>query len=124
MVSPPSLSIPLMSLNQNVILPSVLPLVFLFFSYDRSHTIQSKFINVEALQKKVRILEEDNLQLRMETAEMKTKTLTIEEKEAQLVQDAFKQLGELTPSLSLPTTEVAWFRRCVLLSRSFAMFAA
>ncbi|XP_022101870.1 trafficking kinesin-binding protein 1-like isoform X3 [Acanthaster planci] len=63
-------------------------------SHDRGHALQSKFINVEALQKKVRVLEEENFQLRMETAEMKTKTVSIEEKEAQLVQDAFKQLGE------------------------------
>ncbi|XP_033629038.1 trafficking kinesin-binding protein 1-like isoform X2 [Asterias rubens] len=76
-------------------------------SYDRSHTIQSKFINVEALQRKVRILEEDNLQLRMETAEMNTKTVSIEEKEAQLVQDAFKQLGEAQGREGVMTEELS-----------------
>ncbi|XP_038071992.1 trafficking kinesin-binding protein 1-like isoform X2 [Patiria miniata] len=75
--------------------------------HDRSHAVQSKFINVEALQKKVRILEEENFQLRMETAEMKTKTVSIEEKEAQLVQDAFKQLGEAQGREGVLTEELS-----------------
>ena len=55
--------------------------------------MQSQFINVDTLQKKVRTLEEENLHLRMETADLHTTTTSIEEKEKQLMDDCVKQLG-------------------------------
>ncbi|XP_064646093.1 trafficking kinesin-binding protein 1-like isoform X3 [Lineus longissimus] len=57
------------------------------------HGLLSLF-HLENLQSKVKDLEEDNLQLRAESAELKTETCDYEEKEAQLVKDCVRQLSE------------------------------
>ena len=65
-----------------------------FRSDKNKMVIQSKYINIDTLQKKIKNLEEENLHLRIETAELRTTTTNIEEKEEQLVRDCFQQLGE------------------------------
>lgn len=57
-------------------------------------SIQSKYINIDNLQKKIKNLEEENLHLRIETCELRTTTTNIEEKEEELVRDCFRQLGK------------------------------
>ncbi|XP_071943216.1 trafficking kinesin-binding protein 1-like isoform X2 [Antedon mediterranea] len=54
----------------------------------------SQFIDVDTLQKKVRNLEEQNLELRIESSNLKSYADTIEEKEKELMQDCFYELGE------------------------------
>ncbi|XP_033101592.1 trafficking kinesin-binding protein 1-like isoform X2 [Anneissia japonica] len=53
-----------------------------------------QFIDVDTLQKKVRSLEEQNLELRMESTNLKSYAETIEEKEKELMQDCVYELAE------------------------------
>ncbi|XP_072180845.1 trafficking kinesin-binding protein 1-like, partial [Diadema setosum] len=69
--------------------------------------IQSKFIDIDTLQKKIKNLEEENLNLRIETAELRTTTTCIEEKEEQLVRDCFKELAESRGSVEILTEELS-----------------
>ncbi|XP_076451503.1 trafficking kinesin-binding protein 1-like isoform X2 [Babylonia areolata] len=52
-------------------------------------------INLDLLQKKVQILEEENLTLRFESAQLRSDTESYEEKEKKLVEDCLQQLGEV-----------------------------
>lgn len=70
-------------------------------------SLQSKYINIENLQKKIKNLEEENLHLRIETAELRTTTINIEEKEEELVRDCFRQLGESRGTCEILTDELS-----------------
>lgn len=64
-------------------------------------------INVDSLQKKVRLLEDDNLQLRLETSQLASVTEDYEEKEEKLVQDCLKQLSDVNSQLESFSDELA-----------------
>ncbi|KAK7502479.1 hypothetical protein BaRGS_00006432 [Batillaria attramentaria] len=52
-------------------------------------------INIEMLQRKVGTLEEENLNLRLETAQLRSATENYEDKEKKLVEDCLEQLAEV-----------------------------
>ncbi|CAI9726891.1 Hypothetical predicted protein [Octopus vulgaris] len=64
-------------------------------------------INVDSLKKKVRLLEDDNLQLRLETSQLASVTEDYEEKEEKLVQDCLKQLADVNSQLEVFSDELA-----------------
>lgn len=64
-------------------------------------------VNVDSLQKKVRLLEDDNLQLRLETSQLASVTEDYEEKEGKLVQDCLKQLSDVNSQLEVFSDELA-----------------
>ncbi|GAB1600514.1 trafficking kinesin-binding protein 1-like isoform X2 [Argonauta hians] len=64
-------------------------------------------INVDSLKKKVRLLEDDNLQLRLETSQLASVTEDYEEKEEKLVQDCLKQLADVNSQLEIFSDELA-----------------
>uniref|UniRef100_A0A0L8GQ30 HAP1 N-terminal domain-containing protein n=2 Tax=Octopus bimaculoides TaxID=37653 RepID=A0A0L8GQ30_OCTBM len=64
-------------------------------------------INVDNLKKKVRLLEDDNLQLRLETSQLASVTEDYEEKEEKLVQDCLKQLADVNSQLEVFSDELA-----------------
>ncbi|XP_063961132.1 trafficking kinesin-binding protein 1-like isoform X1 [Lytechinus pictus] len=70
-------------------------------------SIQSKYINIDNLQKKIKNLEEENLHLRIETAELRTTTSNIEEKEEELVRDCFRQLRDSRGTCEILTDELS-----------------
>eukprot|EP00057_Strongylocentrotus_purpuratus_P029495 XP_011683969.1 PREDICTED: trafficking kinesin-binding protein 1 [Strongylocentrotus purpuratus] len=70
-------------------------------------SIQSKYINIDNLQKKIKNLEEENLHLRIETCELRTTTTNIEEKEEELVRDCFRQLGDARGTCEILTDELS-----------------
>lgn len=51
-------------------------------------------VSVAALQKKVHSLEAENIQLKVETAQLSNETVDYEERESDLIQDCVRQLGE------------------------------
>ncbi|CAL1548102.1 unnamed protein product [Lymnaea stagnalis] len=63
-------------------------------------------INVDFLEKKVKTLEDENLNLRLETAQMKSTTDSFEEKEKRLVEDCIQQLGEVNQQVEALAEEL------------------
>ncbi|KAL8584895.1 hypothetical protein ACOMHN_043532 [Nucella lapillus] len=61
---------------------------------------------VEKLQKKVGSLEEENISLRMETAQLLSDTETYEEKEKKLVKKSLRQYAELSEKVEVLTEEL------------------
>ncbi|XP_070570842.1 trafficking kinesin-binding protein 1-like isoform X10 [Ptychodera flava] len=64
------------------------------------------YINLESLHKKINWLEEENLQLRLESAQISTETSNYEEKEHFLVHDCVRQLGEVNTSVEILKDEL------------------
>uniref|UniRef100_A0A8C4S495 Trafficking kinesin protein 2 n=1 Tax=Erpetoichthys calabaricus TaxID=27687 RepID=A0A8C4S495_ERPCA len=62
---------------------------------------------LEAMQNKLRDLEEENLSLRSEACHLKTETITYEEKEQQLVNDCVKELRESNSQIVALTDELS-----------------
>ncbi|XP_077997212.1 trafficking kinesin-binding protein 1-like isoform X2 [Glandiceps talaboti] len=73
---------------------------------DRSGSFRGSPFNVGTLQKKINYLEEENLQLRLESTQLKTDTSNYEEKETQLVHDCVKQLGEVNTTVEILKDEL------------------
>ncbi|XP_078702429.1 trafficking kinesin-binding protein 1-like isoform X37 [Branchiostoma floridae x Branchiostoma belcheri] len=62
--------------------------------------------NIDALQKKIKTLEEENLQIRSEAAKLKTETVDYEEQEAKLVSDCVKELSTFQDELKEANTQI------------------
>ena len=62
--------------------------------------------HIDGLQKKVRGLEEENLTLRCQTAQLKVDTCDLEEKEEKLVKDAVRQLADINGQIQALQEEV------------------
>ncbi|EPY83660.1 trafficking kinesin-binding protein 1 [Camelus ferus] len=63
---------------------------------ESSSSVQNYF-HLDSLQKKLKDLEEENVVLRSEACQLKTETITYEEKEQQLVNDCVKELSTPRP---------------------------
>ncbi|CAH1249402.1 TRAK1 [Branchiostoma lanceolatum] len=63
-------------------------------------------VNIDALQKKIQTLEEENLHIRSEAAKLKTETVDYEEQEAKLVSDCVKELKESNTQIKQLTEEL------------------
>ena len=62
--------------------------------------------HLDSLQKKVKGLEQENLTLRFETAELQVSADDLEEKEEKLVKDAVKHLSEVNNQISVLQDEL------------------
>ncbi|XP_019636480.1 PREDICTED: trafficking kinesin-binding protein 1-like isoform X16 [Branchiostoma belcheri] len=74
--------------------------------HDRTLLLPSGLPNIDALQKKIKTLEEENLQIRSEAAKLKTETVDYEEQEAKLVSDCVKELKEANTQIKQLTEEL------------------
>ncbi|XP_066305219.1 trafficking kinesin-binding protein 1-like isoform X4 [Branchiostoma lanceolatum] len=63
-------------------------------------------VNIDALQKKIQTLEEENLHIRSEAAKLKTETVDYEEQEAKLVSDCVKELSTFQDELKESNTQI------------------
>ncbi|XP_041117557.1 trafficking kinesin-binding protein 2-like isoform X2 [Polyodon spathula] len=75
--------------------------------HNESFTIAQGLSQLEALQSKLRDMEEENLALRSKACHLKTETITYEEKEQQLVSDCVKELRESNSQMVRLTEELA-----------------
>ncbi|XP_065254657.1 trafficking kinesin-binding protein 1 isoform X2 [Emys orbicularis] len=73
---------------------------------ESSSSIQNYF-HLDSLQKKLKDLEEENVVLRSEACQLKTETITYEEKEQQLVNDCVKELRDANIQISSISEELA-----------------
>ncbi|KAI4792162.1 hypothetical protein KUCAC02_033574 [Chaenocephalus aceratus] len=73
----------------------------------RGNTTSSTLSQLENLQSKLQDLEEENLALRSEACQLKTDTITYEEKEQQLVSDCVKELRESNGQMVSLTDELS-----------------
>ncbi|XP_033935155.1 trafficking kinesin-binding protein 2 isoform X1 [Pseudochaenichthys georgianus] len=73
----------------------------------RGNTTSSTLSQLENLQSKLQDLEEENLALRSEACQLKTDTITYEEKEQQLVSDCVKELRESNGQIVSLTDELS-----------------
>ncbi|ESP04324.1 hypothetical protein LOTGIDRAFT_136398 [Lottia gigantea] len=64
-------------------------------------------IKVEGLHQKVKSLEDENLTLRLETAQLKSDTSVMEEKEKKLVEDCLQQLAEVNQQVETFAEELS-----------------
>uniref|UniRef100_A0A4W3HW93 Trafficking kinesin protein 2 n=1 Tax=Callorhinchus milii TaxID=7868 RepID=A0A4W3HW93_CALMI len=67
---------------------------------NESLSLSHSLIQLDSLQSKLRVLEEENLCLRSEACHLKTETINYEEKEQQLVNDCVKELRETNIHIS------------------------
>ncbi|CAH1249405.1 TRAK1 [Branchiostoma lanceolatum] len=74
--------------------------------HDRTLLLPSGIVNIDALQKKIQTLEEENLHIRSEAAKLKTETVDYEEQEAKLVSDCVKELKESNTQIKQLTEEL------------------
>ncbi|XP_019636477.1 PREDICTED: trafficking kinesin-binding protein 1-like isoform X13 [Branchiostoma belcheri] len=74
--------------------------------HDRTLLLPSGLPNIDALQKKIKTLEEENLQIRSEAAKLKTETVDYEEQEAKLVSDCVKELSTFQDELKEANTQI------------------
>ncbi|XP_025114585.1 trafficking kinesin-binding protein 1-like isoform X2 [Pomacea canaliculata] len=65
-------------------------------------------VNIELLQRKVSTLEEENITLRLESAQLRTDTENFEDKEKRLVEDCLQQLGELNQQVETFAQELRY----------------
>ncbi|XP_041056867.1 trafficking kinesin-binding protein 2 isoform X1 [Carcharodon carcharias] len=68
--------------------------------HNESFHLSHSLMQLDALQIKLRELEDENLSLRSEACHLKTETINYEEKEQQLVQDCVKELKETNIQIS------------------------
>ncbi|XP_038615196.1 trafficking kinesin-binding protein 1 isoform X4 [Tachyglossus aculeatus] len=73
---------------------------------ESSSSVQNYF-HLDTLQKKLKDLEEENVVLRSEASQLKTETITFEEKEQQLVNDCVKELRDANVQIASITEELA-----------------
>ncbi|XP_063733551.1 trafficking kinesin-binding protein 2 isoform X3 [Eleginops maclovinus] len=73
----------------------------------RGNTAAATLSQLESLQNKLQDLEEENLALRSEACQLKTDTITYEEKEQQLVSDCVKELRESNSQMVSLTDELS-----------------
>ncbi|XP_038178332.1 trafficking kinesin-binding protein 1 isoform X3 [Arvicola amphibius] len=73
---------------------------------ESSSSVQSYF-HLDSLQKKLKDLEEENVVLRSEACQLKTETITYEEKEQQLVNDCVKELRDANVQIASISEELA-----------------
>ncbi|XP_077665399.1 trafficking kinesin-binding protein 1 isoform X2 [Eretmochelys imbricata] len=73
---------------------------------ESSSSVQNYF-HLDSLQKKLKDLEEENVVLRSEACQLKTETITYEEKEQQLVNDCVKELRDANIQISSISEELA-----------------
>ncbi|XP_039768888.1 trafficking kinesin-binding protein 1 isoform X2 [Ornithorhynchus anatinus] len=73
---------------------------------ESSSSVQNYF-HLDTLQKKLKDLEEENVVLRSEACQLKTETITFEEKEQQLVNDCVKELRDANVQIASITEELA-----------------
>ncbi|XP_024904728.1 trafficking kinesin-binding protein 1 isoform X2 [Pteropus alecto] len=73
---------------------------------ESSPSVQSYF-HLDSLQKKLKDLEEENVVLRSEACQLKTETITYEEKEQQLVNDCVKELRDANVQIASISEELA-----------------
>ncbi|XP_066305231.1 trafficking kinesin-binding protein 1-like isoform X14 [Branchiostoma lanceolatum] len=74
--------------------------------HDRTLLLPSGIVNIDALQKKIQTLEEENLHIRSEAAKLKTETVDYEEQEAKLVSDCVKELSTFQDELKESNTQI------------------
>ncbi|XP_038605357.1 trafficking kinesin-binding protein 2 isoform X2 [Tachyglossus aculeatus] len=75
--------------------------------FQESLSLSQGLLQLDALQDKLKDLEEENLALRSKVCHIKTETITYEEKEQQLVSDCVKELRETNAQMSRVTDELA-----------------
>ncbi|NXN16018.1 TRAK2 protein, partial [Indicator maculatus] len=75
--------------------------------FNESFNVSHDFLQLDALQDKLRELEEENLALRTKACHLKTETITYEEKEQQLVNDCVKELRQTNAHISRITEELS-----------------
>nr|XP_051707777.1 trafficking kinesin-binding protein 1 isoform X10 [Oryctolagus cuniculus] len=73
---------------------------------ESSSSVQNYF-HLDSLQKKLKDLEEENVVLRSEACQLKTETITYEEKEQQLVNDCVKELRDANAQIASISEELA-----------------
>ncbi|XP_009877489.1 PREDICTED: trafficking kinesin-binding protein 1 [Apaloderma vittatum] len=73
---------------------------------ESSSSVQNYF-HLDSLQKKLKDLEEENVVLRSEACQLKTETITYEEKEQQLVNDCVKELRDANIQIANLSEELA-----------------
>nr|XP_020669231.1 trafficking kinesin-binding protein 1 isoform X3 [Pogona vitticeps] len=73
---------------------------------ESSSSVQNYF-HLDTLQKKLKDLEEENVVLRSEACQLKTETITYEEKEQQLVNDCVKELRDANVQIASLSEELA-----------------
>uniref|UniRef100_A0A8C3MLX4 Trafficking kinesin protein 1 n=1 Tax=Geospiza parvula TaxID=87175 RepID=A0A8C3MLX4_GEOPR len=73
---------------------------------ESSSSVQNYF-HLDSLQKKLKDLEEENVVLRSEACQLKTETITYEEKEQQLVNDCVKELRDANIQIANISEELA-----------------
>ncbi|KAM6160557.1 trafficking kinesin-binding protein 1 isoform 1-T1 [Erethizon dorsatum] len=73
---------------------------------ESSSSVQNYF-HLDSLQKKLKDLEEENVVLRSEACQLKTETITYEEKEQQLVNDCVKELRDANMQIASISEELA-----------------
>ncbi|XP_025068623.1 trafficking kinesin-binding protein 1 isoform X2 [Alligator sinensis] len=73
---------------------------------ESSSSVQNYF-HLDSLQKKLKDLEEENVVLRSEACQLKTETITYEEKEQQLVNDCVKELRDANIQIASLSEELA-----------------
>ncbi|XP_021113599.1 trafficking kinesin-binding protein 1 isoform X3 [Heterocephalus glaber] len=73
---------------------------------ESSSSVQNYF-HLDSLQKKLKDLEEENVVLRSEACQLKTETITYEEKEQQLVNDCVKELRDANVQIAGISEELA-----------------
>uniref|UniRef100_A0A803T555 Trafficking kinesin protein 1 n=1 Tax=Anolis carolinensis TaxID=28377 RepID=A0A803T555_ANOCA len=73
---------------------------------ESSSSVQNYF-HLDSLQKKLKDLEEENVVLRSEACQLKTETITYEEKEQQLVNDCVKELRDANLQIGSIAEELA-----------------
>ncbi|CAO2633155.1 Trafficking kinesin-binding protein 1 [Lemmus lemmus] len=73
---------------------------------ESSSSVQNYF-HLDSLQKKLKDLEEENVVLRSEACQLKTETITYEEKEQQLVNDCVKELRDANVQIASISEELA-----------------
>ncbi|XP_042555406.1 trafficking kinesin-binding protein 1 isoform X7 [Dipodomys spectabilis] len=73
---------------------------------ESSSSVQNYF-HLDSLQKKLKDLEEENVVLRSEACQLKTETITYEEKEQQLVSDCVKELRDANVQIASISEELA-----------------
>ncbi|XP_037703870.1 trafficking kinesin-binding protein 1 isoform X9 [Choloepus didactylus] len=73
---------------------------------ESSSSVQNYF-HLDSLQKKLKDLEEENVVLRSEACQLKTETITYEEKEQQLVNDCVKELRDANVQIATISEELA-----------------
>ncbi|XP_003341889.2 trafficking kinesin-binding protein 2 isoform X1 [Monodelphis domestica] len=75
--------------------------------FNESFSLSQGLLQLDMLQEKLKELEEENLALRSKACDIKTETITYEEKEQQLVNDCVKELRETNAQMSRMTEELS-----------------